>query len=47
MWIISFWIFPVVSAFTWLGMLLAMIGVWGGTEDGPVYPNMDGGQTIA
>ncbi|KAF4221169.1 hypothetical protein CNMCM5878_009966 [Aspergillus fumigatiaffinis] len=46
MWIISFWIFPVISACMWLAMLLAMLGNWAvlGT---PTYPSMEAGQTIA
>lgn len=28
MWYLSFWILPLISAFTWLGMLLAMFVVW-------------------
>ncbi|KAJ5224123.1 hypothetical protein N7468_008665 [Penicillium chermesinum] len=48
MWIISFWIFPVISACMWVAMLIAMIATW--ARDGePIYPNMDrsSGQTIA
>ncbi|PLB36335.1 Frag1/DRAM/Sfk1 family protein [Aspergillus candidus] len=46
MWIISFWIFPVISACMWLAMLLAMLGNWAviGT---PHYSTMEEGQTIA
>ncbi|KAJ5894384.1 Frag1/DRAM/Sfk1 family-domain-containing protein [Penicillium taxi] len=46
MWIISFWVFPVVSASMWLAMLIAMIAVWA-REGEPVYSNMSEGQTIA
>ncbi|KAE8376824.1 Frag1/DRAM/Sfk1 family-domain-containing protein [Aspergillus bertholletiae] len=46
MWIISFWIFPVISAFMWIAMLLAMLGSWA-AQGSPVYPSMEKGQTIA
>ncbi|KAJ5615456.1 Frag1/DRAM/Sfk1 [Penicillium hordei] len=46
MWIISFWIFPLVSACMWVAMLIAMLVTW--VEDGrPHYASMDAGQTIA
>ncbi|KAJ5477221.1 hypothetical protein N7539_007365 [Penicillium diatomitis] len=46
MWIISFWVFPLISAGMWVAMLIAMLGTW--VHDGkPVYPSMDQGQTIA
>ncbi|KAI9880412.1 MAG: hypothetical protein M1830_003452 [Pleopsidium flavum] len=46
MWFLSFWILPVISACTWLGMLLAMLIVWL-VEGSPRYPSMDNGQRIA
>ncbi|KAJ5678627.1 hypothetical protein N7462_006871 [Penicillium macrosclerotiorum] len=46
MWIISFWVFPVVSACMWVAMLIAMIATW--ARDGkPHYPSMEANQTIA
>ncbi|KAJ5709903.1 FK506 suppressor Sfk1 [Penicillium malachiteum] len=52
MWLISFWVFPVVSACMWVAMLIAMLATW--VRDGePIYPcmlNADGttdGQTVA
>ncbi|KAL2007094.1 hypothetical protein VTN00DRAFT_8532 [Thermoascus crustaceus] len=46
MWIISFWLFPVISSFMWIAMLLAMLGNWA-VRDTPRYPSMERGQTIA
>ncbi|KAL4808552.1 Frag1/DRAM/Sfk1 family-domain-containing protein [Aspergillus unguis] len=46
MWIISFWIFPVISACMWIAMLAAMIGHWC-VIGSPVYSSMEPGQTIA
>ncbi|KAL3472810.1 Frag1/DRAM/Sfk1 family-domain-containing protein [Aspergillus californicus] len=46
MWIVSFWVFPVISACMWLGMLAAMIGVWC-VQGHPIYSSMEEGQTIA
>ncbi|KAL2003466.1 hypothetical protein VTN02DRAFT_3777 [Thermoascus thermophilus] len=46
MWIISFWLFPVISSFMWIAMLLAMLGNWA-VRDTPIYPSMERGQTIA
>ncbi|CEN61546.1 hypothetical protein ASPCAL08200 [Aspergillus calidoustus] len=46
MWIISFWIFPVISACMWLAMLAAMLGTWC-VQGQPIYPSMESGQTIA
>ncbi|KAI9373312.1 Frag1/DRAM/Sfk1 family-domain-containing protein [Aspergillus egyptiacus] len=46
MWIISFWIFPVISACMWIAMLAAMLGTWC-IQGYPVYPSMEQGQTIA
>lgn len=52
MWILSFWVFPVISACMWVAMLIAMLVTW--VRDGrPIYPcmlNADGssdGQTVA
>ncbi|CAI7623499.1 unnamed protein product [Penicillium crustosum] len=46
MWIISFWMFPLVSACMWVAMLIAMLVTW--VKDGrPHYASMDDGQTIA
>ncbi|KAE8152122.1 Frag1/DRAM/Sfk1 family-domain-containing protein [Aspergillus avenaceus] len=46
MWIISFWIFPVISAGMWIAMLLAMLCNWA-VQGSPVYASMEEGQTIA
>ncbi|KAL3489158.1 Frag1/DRAM/Sfk1 family-domain-containing protein [Aspergillus germanicus] len=46
MWIISFWIFPVISACMWIAMLAAMLGTWC-VQGYPLYPSMESGQTIA
>lgn len=46
MWIISFWIFPVISACMWLAMLAAMFGSWC-VQGYPIYASMEPGQTIA
>ncbi|KFX89860.1 hypothetical protein O988_08465 [Pseudogymnoascus sp. VKM F-3808] len=46
MWGFSYWVFPVVSGFTWLGMLIAMLVVWT-TSGRPHYPSMDPRQRIA
>ncbi|MCJ1455840.1 hypothetical protein MMC28_006197 [Mycoblastus sanguinarius] len=40
------WLLPLVSAFTWLGMLLAMLIVWE-VEGHPHYPSMSRNQHIA
>lgn len=46
MWIISFWLFPVISACMWVSMLIAMIAKW--AVDGyPHYPWMGADQDIA
>ncbi|KAJ5364418.1 uncharacterized protein N7496_010131 [Penicillium cataractarum] len=46
MWIISFWVFPLISACMWVAMLITMLCVW--ARDGkPIYPSMEKGQTIA
>lgn len=46
MWIISFWIFPVISAVMWIVMLGVMLGVWR-AQGSPDYPSMEPGQRIA
>ncbi|EAW11153.1 Frag1/DRAM/Sfk1 family protein [Aspergillus clavatus NRRL 1] len=46
MWIISFWIFPVISACMWLAMLIAMLANWA-VRGTPIYASMEQGQTIA
>ncbi|KAL2864577.1 Frag1/DRAM/Sfk1 family protein [Aspergillus lucknowensis] len=46
MWIISFWIFPVISACMWIAMLAAMLGSWC-VQGNPIYSSMEPGQTIA
>ncbi|OQE14553.1 hypothetical protein PENFLA_c037G06787 [Penicillium flavigenum] len=46
MWIISFWVFPLISACMWVAMLIAMLVTWV-NEGRPHYPSMDNGQTIA
>jgi hypothetical protein len=46
MWIISFWVFPLISACVWVAMLIAMLAVWA-REGKPVYSEEEAGQTIA
>ncbi|OQE14222.1 hypothetical protein PENSTE_c037G09962 [Penicillium steckii] len=46
MWVISFWVFPLISACMWVAMLIAMISVWA-REGEPIYSSMEDGQTIA
>ncbi|KAL4975760.1 Frag1/DRAM/Sfk1 family-domain-containing protein [Aspergillus desertorum] len=46
MWIISFWVFPVISACMWIAMLAAMLGTWC-VQGYPIYSSMESGQTIA
>ncbi|KFY39156.1 hypothetical protein V494_04101 [Pseudogymnoascus sp. VKM F-4513 (FW-928)] len=46
MWGFSYWVFPVVSGLTWLGMLIAMLVVWC-TSGRPHYRSMDPTQKIA
>jgi len=46
MWLLSYWIFPLISACVWLGMLLAMFIDWEAIGH-PIYPSMEKGQTIA
>jgi len=45
-WWLSAWIFPLISALTWLGMLLAMFCTWE-AEGHPHYPSMSQDQHIA
>ncbi|CAG7919500.1 unnamed protein product [Penicillium olsonii] len=45
MWIISFWVFPLVAGCMWIATLVAMLGAW--AADGkPHYTTMSHGQTI-
>ncbi|KAJ5355619.1 Frag1/DRAM/Sfk1 [Penicillium concentricum] len=45
MWILSFWLFPVISGCMWLATLIAMMSTW--AADGkPRYITMDDGLTI-
>lgn len=46
MWYLGSWLFPVISACMWLGMLLAMFIDWEAIGH-PIYPSMEQGQTIA
>ncbi|KAL1987642.1 hypothetical protein VTN96DRAFT_2883 [Rasamsonia emersonii] len=46
MWIISYWLFPVISACMWIAMLVAMLGTWA-AQGTPHYHNMSHRQTIA
>lgn len=43
---LSFYIFPIVSAIVWIGMLAAMLGYWI-AQGSPRYPSMEPTQTIA
>lgn len=45
MWIVSFWVFPVISACMWLAMLIAMISTWAANGK-PHYSNMPASRTI-
>lgn len=45
MWIISFWVFPVISACMWLAMLIAMISTWA-VKGKPHYSNMPATRSI-
>ncbi|PGH07645.1 proteasome component ECM29 [Blastomyces parvus] len=47
MWIISFWILPVIGSCMWLAMLLTMMIQWAAVEGGPHYESMEPSQTIA
>ncbi|CAI7655351.1 unnamed protein product [Penicillium viridicatum] len=45
MWILSFWIFPVISGCMWIATLVAMLSTW--AADGkPIYTTMSEGLTI-
>ncbi|KGO69825.1 Frag1/DRAM/Sfk1 [Penicillium italicum] len=45
MWILSFWIFPVISGCMWIATLVAMLSTW--AADGkPIYSTMSDGLTI-
>ncbi|KAG0645250.1 sfk1 [Hyphodiscus hymeniophilus] len=46
MWGVSYWVFPVISGLTWLGMLLGLLIHWTSTGK-PHYPSMADNQTIA
>ncbi|EXJ81481.1 hypothetical protein A1O3_07774 [Capronia epimyces CBS 606.96] len=46
MWYLGSWLFPVISACMWLGMLLAMFIDWE-VIGHPIYPSMEAGQKIA
>lgn len=46
MWIISYWILPVIAGATWLGMLLGMFIHWF-VASKPKYPSMEPYQNIA
>jgi len=46
MWLLSYWVLPLISAGMWLGMIAAMFGRWEATGH-PIYPSEDDGQTIA
>lgn len=46
MWFISYWVWPVFSAFVWLAMLITMLAVWS-DEGFPRYESMDDTQNVA
>lgn len=46
MWGVSYWVFPVISALCWLGMLMGMLIHWNVTGK-PHYASMDPSQNIA
>ena len=46
MWYLGSWLLPIISAGTWLGMLLALLIVWC-VEGEPHLPSMSSSQTIA
>ncbi|KAJ5748081.1 uncharacterized protein N7511_009777 [Penicillium nucicola] len=46
MWLVSFWLFPLVSACMWVAMLIAMLVTWV-VVGKPHYASMDDGQNIA
>ncbi|EER24744.1 hypothetical protein CPC735_000880 [Coccidioides posadasii C735 delta SOWgp] len=46
MWLISYWVFPVIASGMWLATILTLLIVW--SADGyPIYSSMEPGQTIA
>ena len=47
MWLLSYWVFPAVSALMWLGMLLGMLITWATDYNNTKYPSMEAGQRIA
>ncbi|KAK0109574.1 hypothetical protein ONS95_002260 [Cadophora gregata] len=46
MWGVSYWVFPVISGFCWLGMLMGLLIHWTSTGK-PHYASMDASQSIA
>lgn len=46
MWGVSYWVFPLISSFCWLGMLLGLLIHWN-VIGRPHYPSMDPSQSIA
>jgi len=46
MWGVSYWIFPVISALCWLGMIMGLLIHWN-VDGKPHYASMDPTQTIA
>ncbi|KAL1952915.1 hypothetical protein VTO42DRAFT_3949 [Malbranchea cinnamomea] len=46
MWLISYWVFPVIAAGMWLATLLTLIIRWA-VDDFPHYPSMEPNQSIA
>ncbi|TVY33258.1 Protein sfk1 [Lachnellula subtilissima] len=46
MWGVSYWVFPLVSGFCWLGMLMGLLIHWN-VIGKPHYPSMDPNQSIA
>jgi len=47
MWLISYWVFPALSALMWLSMLLGMLITWATDYHHVHYPSMETGQSIA
>ncbi|KAG9234180.1 Frag1/DRAM/Sfk1 family-domain-containing protein [Amylocarpus encephaloides] len=47
MWGVSYWVFPLISAFCWLGMLMGMLIHWQVNNNGAHLPPMAATQTIA
>jgi hypothetical protein len=46
MWGVSYWVFPIISALCWLGMLLGLLISWN-VDGKPRYPSMGANQNIA